>query len=1131
MLAEVPYEPFLYIHSPEYEHHKSDVIDEQYKSIESLGSRFIVKNNDGYRVYASVHKFLEHLNNLPEQQRNYHEVIMRKEQKLKFDIDSPIEKLNNFEIPTGLIEDPQLCLTTNEEKYNHILNAIIDAVNTAFFVLYKKELTSMVICESKFNAIDAGNMITKYSNHLIIDRWKVSGPEQCQHFTRQVRDFLPDVYHPFIDMSVNKSLQNFRLIGCHKGDGRVKRTVRSNYLETDDSQLQTIITYVDDCELLPDTVTQNDDRITPMVKDLHPDDVEQVLAVCARDGIMQHNILKCCRGNMFMFKRLSAEFCSICNDEHTQDNSVMVTASSMDGLVCVFKHCRRYLFYNGKTGSHFVKIGEFISASINVINAINPLVNGYDINMPTVNGAINNGDIDVPFITRQIRKAIVDAPLAVSGMKTLFDNLDAKFVTKYDEPILRPFELASTLVVHAAMKMGKTKALREYINTHFIDGIKTHRVVILSFRQTFSGNLKEKFPDYVMYSDVVGPLNQHKLIVQVESLHRYEILEGGEPPDLLILDECESIFEQFDSGLLRGNFNSCFAKFQYLMRFSKHVVCMDAGVCDRTYRVVTALRAVTVDKPIHYHYNTHKNATADRYWLTGDKLRWLGVLYSTIEAEEKVAIPISSLMEAKILAENLGRRYPDKTVLMYSSETTQAVKKEVFGDVNTHWANADVLIYTPTVSAGVSFERVHFSKVFGYFTDQSCPIETCIQMIGRIRDVGDHSLFMYLGARGNNLPITLPMIRKQVMTKRENLMKNFDDTGLRVEYGANGEAIYHEGPYFTLWLENTRIRNLSKNSFISRFITTVSSTGATIEDLTDDVFEMNTGTPFIVDGSLNEDVALIKNEHTTVRKEIKQQSIQKILTARDINGEEMELIKADIQAQKDVTSETLSEYERFRLRECYRYYHPINEKFITKYNEPKVRLWFKNISRLMTCQNPDESIKHIQAEEAAAHKHLMEVDPEFAHHRYADLNRRYVFDRHRYAIGLLKLCGWDNINDPICQHLVTLSGKLNENERLYWETIRQACEEFNIRPPNIKQAAIYKNPANAAILIKMMLKPINQILSTMYGVTIGTTRDDTETYSITQNKLFTTDPEVSERKCVPLVRGLGPDAARLEVLY
>src|SRR5690606_17781708 len=125
----------------------------------------------------------------------------------------------------------------------------------------------------------------------------------------------------------------------------------------------------------------------------------------------------------------------------------------------------------------------------------------------------------------------------------------------------------------------------------------------------FSGNLKEKFPDFTLYSDIQGGLVHDKLIIQVESLHRLAIYDGIATPDLLVLDECESIFEQFSSGLAK-NFNGSFNVFEWLVRYSRHIICMDANLGDRTYRILERMRPGFRDQVI-YHYNTHKNARGD----------------------------------------------------------------------------------------------------------------------------------------------------------------------------------------------------------------------------------------------------------------------------------------------------------------------------------------------------------------------------------------------------------------------------------------------------------------------------------------------------------------------------------------
>jgi len=95
---------------------------------------------------------------------------------------------------------------------------------------------------------------------------------------------------------------------------------------------------------------------------------------------------------------------------------------------------------------------------------------------------------------------------------------------------MRPYEVQTTLLVHAMMKMGKSKGLLNLDREHFSGA--GMRKVILSFRHTFSSEIKDKFPDFTLYSDVKGPLKQERLIVQVESLHRLAIDVGIEPPDL-----------------------------------------------------------------------------------------------------------------------------------------------------------------------------------------------------------------------------------------------------------------------------------------------------------------------------------------------------------------------------------------------------------------------------------------------------------------------------------------------------------------------------------------------------------------------------------------------------------------------
>lgn len=1148
----ISYETYKYIHPPEYEHSSFDVLESRYKTAADLGEKFTVYTHGvGYRVYASANDFIRHLGTMSENERAFHEVILSVPQKLKFDIDSPLDKLAGFDALSIIavndtlpdcgeqvdmsfnrdIVDPEIAAfldtfsnidlpesaennKTAEEgqslqheetsKYKHIFETILSAIRDAFFITYGLDLTERdeIICESKDLTTD---VVTKFSNHIIIDNFYVQDHEQAREFTRRVAALLPDKYRVFLDLSVNKRIQNFRMVNCHKTDeSRTKRIITGHEIS------RAIITNTTNCVRLPDIAV----RELPIRQrtDLHPDDIKAILELCYQDQSTHAHKHKFVRNGVFIFARQRPSACEFCNKTHDKDNTLVVTTQIVDGVITVFKQCRRYLDEKGKDGNHFARIGELQSCRP-------PIEANTEAEQKMQETKIGN------WTDKMVLRTVADlANGELYSTRLLFDDLPTKLKNVYTDSSLAPFELTNTLVVHAAMKMGKTKALKAYLTRYFNSTMRPPIIRFVSFRQTFSGNIKEKFTDFTLYNEVKGPLNADKLIVQVESLHRLDVQGGMEPPDLLILDECESIFEQFDSGLLRGNFNDCFAKFQYLMRYSKHVICMDANVSDRTYRILMQMRPIFAETvasgdQIVYHCNRYKNARDDKYFVCGNKIKWLGLLYSSIEADERIAVPTSSLNEAKVLAANLEKKYRGKNIKLYSSETAQSEKREHFADVNTHWSQYDVLIYTPTVSAGVSFEQKHFNKIFGYFTDLSCPVETCQQMIGRIRDVADHHFYICIAATGNNLPTDVESLKQMLYTKRENLMRQFDDTGLRFEYSLNGELIYHSGDYFQMWLENMRIRNLSRNSFIRRFIHIISTTGASVDFLSDEVFEQGTGLSMMVDGELNDALVEIQKAHAAARVEIRSDVCQKIANAPDLDDAALEEIHTLIIAQKDITEEQKYAFEKHRLRVDYRYEGAIDEKFVDKYRDVKVRRMFKNITRICAHDTIEEAWKQIQAEECANHKYLMSMGESS---QYQDLNRKYVFDQHRYALSLLRLCGWKNINDPQFVHQVRLAQNLRENEKLYWDNIRSACVEFGIKTPKIQ--AVHLQRTNERAFIDSLLKPVNKILVVMYGVCIATRKKDPQMFFLVHNTMFTMDPKTSHNKNIPLIIPIGKTA-------
>ncbi len=1031
----------------------ADLVLENRYSQAGLINKFVVRDEGRslYYVFKSYIEFFEFMNTVPESERNFHEVIFGfMPQKLKFDIDADYNDV--------------CAIAPNDNPDNvikMIINSVINAIDCAYLTLYGNNLDLLndcIYCRSMHKDEP------KYSYHIILNKVVVDN-NNADKFTKHVISMLPLQYHKFLDISVNKSLQCFRIIGCCKTKSLRKKVLLSQGKTPED----TLITNITGCEILPDIIIDRKENHQESPLSCS-EDVKKTLEMVkevSKAFTFRHE-----SSCVLLFDRIYPSYCDICHREHSSDNSLIVNMFYYNDIVKVSYSCRR------DPSSRKVQLGEFISA----------IYKRPDAPSAGSSRAENGGKHTRDKYLAEVIKTAISTPTG-----TLFDKLPQKNV--YSEPTLRPFEFAHTLCVRAAMKMGKTKALMEHLKA-YNSTLLPPVIRFISFRQTFSHNIKEKFPDFVLYSDVKGPLYQNKLIIQVESLHRLEIRDEV---DLVILDECESIFEQFDSGLLR-NFNAAFAAFQWLMRTSKRVICLDAALGDRSYNILTKMRPGFEQCGL-YHYNTFQNATSDNYRISIKKSQWLSLLYNDIKANKRIAIPISNLTEAKVMAADISKKYPSIRVKLYSSETSMSERKMHFGDVNTYWSQYDVLLYTPTVSAGVSFEVSHFDVVYGYFTELSCPVETCIQMIGRIRDVKSRQYNIYLEGDGNNLPQDVAEITKLIYLSRDNLSKVIDNSMLAFEYGPKGEIKYYNTDYFHLYVQNMRVRNISRNIFIKHFIHSVAATGAKISAMR----TMDT-----LDASICDDAIL--TEYKTIRQDIQNIEHKNVATAMELTPEQYMDIKLANIAGEEIDSGMKNACKLYQLRQAYDYYSAMDARFVAQYDRGNVKRWYRNLCRISQCNNIMISLEIIRRDELKNYINTMESNDENRVNN--DINRRYVYDQHRIAVSLLHYCGWESLRDKKYISLWSLNGNIKMHEgaimgdldMIYYYFGAQRMQRLDLK----KLSAARESPPT---YITLMLAVINRVLYVMYGAKIQALRG--EMYQLLECDMFTYSHDNTQRPFIP----------------
>ncbi|MDE2095915.1 MAG: hypothetical protein KGL39_01560 [Patescibacteria group bacterium] len=1073
----------------------SDVLERHYKQ-EHLVSRPVVRdeyNNNQYLVFPDRAALWEHCRALPESERCLHEVVFSwQPQRIKFDIDIKAAELDAFQIPPELQKNRERktvatdadidavfgttggdaqpttrAAPTKEEvarsKVDAIMNCVIDTILEELHVAYHAEpiaidRDALIVTDS------SGPTATgyKHSFHILTRLIAVPNNHEAKELTTRVLESLPVSVRPFVDPGVNCNTQSFRLGMCAKAGTRRFKTVTTRYgtAACDITDTMVVVLASSGVRVLPKVFVPCATERSP---DLPlPEATVAAVAEAARAATAGHT-LRGARGSLLIYQRDRPTFCQLCRKTHHNDNTLMLAVRPADGATAeagtscdhvIVEFCRHA---PGKSR----EVATVACAP--VLTAVAAQASRAAARAEEAHGRIA-GHI------RRLREGKVDPHRA-----TLFESLPDPRRHVYAEERMRPYELVDTLVVKAQMGLGKTRALRQFIDEHFpADGIRPFVLRFVTFRQTFSSSLRraDQFPDFALYSDHQGDLDHvrfPRLIVQVESLHRLKLTAAPDPVDLVVLDEVESILAQFNSGLHR-RFNAAFAMFKWLLGTAAHVVCMDANVGDRTHNTLERMRA---GRPAVFHWNQFRRAASDRYFFTGHPGAWTERLHAAIRAGRNVVVATNSLAEAETTREMVEAEFPTKRVALYSSKTAPSEKARHFADVDTHWAGLDVLIYTPTVSAGISFEREHFDCLFGDFGSSSCDVETSRQMLARVRSLRSREHFILLRGSLMNLPTDPQEIRRLINNKRAGLFRGIDDALLEFEYTPAGDVRFYESDFFFLWLETVSVANASRNDFARRFIDQVADTGAQVDVLATDA-----------DAEALAGLVAARRETKAAQGSAHH---ARVAAAADLTPDQASEIQASLSEQTDVSPENRFALEKWRLCDAFSWHgRPLDADFVRLYSPARARRVFQRLTQITAAPTIDAAIDAMRELERTRYSYVMETRVAGAEHANEApdvlLDRKlYASQAHVFATWLLKVCGFACITDPRHVSVAALAQRIRGCLRVLAGNAPAIAFEFDQKAPNLRKL---RNEAEDARVVATALRFINPVVRAMYGLEI-----------------------------------------------
>ena len=405
--------------------------------------------------------------------------------------------------------------------------------------------------------------------------------------------------------------------------------------------------------------------------------------------------------------------------------------------------------------------------------------------------------------------------------KLLNDNDDV-FVNGFNQALHS--EDIKTIAIRSPYDTGKTQLLKQIVPNY-------KRILWISYRISLTNDIKGNFESlgFKSYLDKHS-LGNDKLIIQIESLAklRTEMFidnDTEEIPyyDLVIIDEIEGVLNQFNSSkTMNGKACQLYNYLEKIINNSCKLVVLDGDIFDRTLDYIKPFGGLSFFvnniKINQKHINVIKN-----------KVEYYNDIYKSLDNDKKIVIATQSSKEDKFMKYHLTNKYPHLNIRCYHASTDDKVKM-MLENVVVAFDVLDVLIYTPTIEAGVSYDMSRFYKLYGVVCYGSNSQRAFFQMLSRVRKFeSDEILILNDGLKYNDIePYSFDSIKNNVFNSNKSddslfitsVTKNSDNKPIQKKaltaYGKN---------YIHNLLED---KNKHKSLFLKLFKIIAESKGHTI---------------------------------------------------------------------------------------------------------------------------------------------------------------------------------------------------------------------------------------------------------------------------------------------------------------
>ena len=624
-------------------------------------------------------------------------------------------------------------------------------------------------------------------------------------------------------------------------------------------------------------------------------------------------------------------------------------------------------------------------------------------------------------------------------------------------------------------------------------------ILFISSRISFGIKLLGDLTEYGfdLYSQVKDQqINSKRIICQFDSLLRLD----RNKYDLIIVDECESLGRYITGGHLAKNPKASLIEAMFESRVSdaNQVYIMDADLSDRTINYFGNIMNINPKNDLYLIINEYKPCQ-DYTLIYSSYSTWLSKILYQFEQNKRCAIALASNAKAKDLEKLLKDAYPNKKFMLIHKETSEEDKHNLLFKVNEEWIKYDGIIYSPSVSMGVSFDIVgHFDYIFAYGCHESLGAQEWCQMIHRVRSPINKEIYISIDNYKEfnksehlfdyntierilcsdyyltNYDLHNNIIPKKIKRVSKNDLDNLDkgcsdsESDSELESETNITSIgsislddkvmiypYKKEPIYDLYVRNCWEIIENKQNFAACFFGYAKYKEYKMLYLAQSEEDKN----ILVE---------MKNIREAREEQENEEKINGILEAPDLTQDQYTTIIK--QRDEYITKDDKFAISRYNLRKCYNYSektYEITREFITNYYHKEQMKWYRNLSTILSTNNQSTEIKLSILKDNQQYNSI-------TGNCFDDFMSKNKYTYHYYALEIIKLMGF-NINDlSITIEYPNFLPKLYDTIEWCNESKNELAYKFNLT--SYKDLSILGESEK--------LKYINKILVSQYGLKI-----------------------------------------------